>query len=286
MNWPEQGIHKDVPFNVYRSCDIRATDTWETIKGKSVSKSLICDFIKDPAMWKNALSKETTGAMKAGSLLDCVITEPDKFKDRYVVSYYPEFRSKEAKSWKAEQEEAGLVVVKQEQFDAATAQVNAIYAKPEALRLVQESDMQVAFRYDTKYPFGSKGLIDMLPNDGKTIVDLKTCQPTALLSKRTLAKYIFDWGYHIQAGAYCDGYSIATGEERIKFKFIFVSSAAPYTVAVVELPLPAIMYGADIYRAGMAKFAECMETDTWPGIWDGEVEIDIPQYGYGEEGAQ
>jgi len=283
-NWPSPGIHTGIPFSQYRSCDITQRDTWESAKGKSVSKSLICNFIEDASAWKNSPAKEPTAAMQAGSVLDCLLTETHLFSERYIVSHYPEFRTNESKAWKAEMESEGKTVLKQEQFDSAQAQLTAIYAKPEALRLIQGSQFQVAFRHDTKHPFGSKGLIDILPSDGETIVDLKTCQASALESKRTLAKHIFDWMYHVQAGAYCEGYAIASGEERIRFKFIFVTSTPPFRVAVVELPFRAISFGADIYRSGVARFADCLERNEWPSIWDGEVELDVPEYAYNQEG--
>lgn len=284
--WPKQGIHTGVPFAIYRACDITQRDTWETVKGKSVSKSLICDFIEDPAAWKASSRKEPTGAMQAGSMLDCLLTEPHTFHDRYIMSEYAEFRSDKSKAWKAEMEAAGKVVFKRDQFDTAQAQLAAIKDKPEALALLNGAQFQVAFRHNTKYPFGSKGLIDILPDDSETIVDLKTCQSSALESRRSLAKHIYDWGYHIQAGSYCEGFEIATGEQRHKFKFIFVTSAPPFRVAVVELPLRTVLFGADIYRMGIARFAACLESNTWPSIWDGEVELDIPEYAYNEGGEQ
>jgi len=284
MNWPQQGIHHGIPFATYRADDITQRDTWATVKGKSVSKSLICNFIKDAAAWKSAPPKETTAAMQAGSVLDCLLTESHTFHDRYAMSIFDDFRSNESKAWRTEMEESGKVVLKQADFDTAQAQMNAIYAKPEAKALRRNAQLQVAFRHATKYPFGSKGLIDILPDDGETIVDLKTCDPSALESRRKLANYICDWGYHIQAGAYCEGYSIASGQERTKFKFIFVTSKPPFRVAVIELPLRAILYGADIYRTGVKRFAECLEHNEWPSMWDGEVELDIPEWGYGEGG--
>lgn len=280
MNWPQQGIHTNIPFATYRADDITQRDTWETIKGKSVSKSLICNFIEDAAAWKNSPAKEATSAMQAGSVLDCLLTEPHEFKNRYVISKYAEFRSNESKAWRDEIEEAGLVVLKLDQLESAQNQLAAIHAKPEAKELIQGAQFQVAFRHETKHPFGSKGLIDILPDDDETIVDLKTCQASALESRRSLSKYIFDWMYHVQAGAYWEGFGIASGQERMRFKFIFVTSTAPYRVAVIELPFRAISFGADIYRMGVNKFAECMELNRWPSIWDGEVELDVPEYAY------
>jgi len=278
MSW--HGIRQGMDFADYRSDDITQRDTIDTVKGKAVSKSLICEFIADPSAWKNSPPKEQTKAMRGGSVLDCLLTENDKFDDRYVVSIYDEFRTKDAKSWRHEMEQEGRQVIKQSEFDAAQAQLAAIMRKREAATLIIGAQFQVAFRHSTIYPFDSKGLIDILPNDNETIADLKTCEPSALESKRSLARHIFEWGYHIQAGAYCDGLAMATGIERTQFKFIFVTSKPPYRVAVVSLPFPAISYGADLYRNGAKRFAECLESNKWPSIWDGEVEIDLPEYAY------
>ena len=280
MSW--HGIKHGIDFSEYRSDDINQRDTIDTVKGKAISKSLICDFIADPSAWKNSPPKAQTEAMKGGSLLDCLLTTPHEFDERYAVSIYDEFRTKEAKSWRDEMEASGKTVVKIDQLDAANAQLKAIINKPEALALINGAQFQVAFRHDTAYPFATKGLIDILPDDNETIVDLKRCEPGALESKRSLARYIFDWGHHIQAGAYCEGMAIASGIERTQFKFIFVTSKPPFRVAVVSLPFPAISYGADLYRNGAKRFAECLTENKWPSIWDGEVEIDLPEYAYSE----
>jgi hypothetical protein len=283
MNWPAHGIHEGVAFSDYRSDDITQDDDLKSVIGKAVSKSLIVDFAADPSAWKNSPAKVATGAMKAGSLLDCLITTPEEMDERYVISEYKAFNSNESKTWKKEQESSGMEVIKQDQLDAAKAQHRAIMQHDAARSLLVGSRKQVAFRHKTKHGFDAKGLIDILPDDGKTIVDLKTCEPRALESERALQRHIYEWSYHIQAGGYCEGYSIASGEERFRFKFIFVTSKPPFRVAVINLPVSAILFGADKYREGMDKFAQCLESNTWPSIWDGEVELDLPGYAYPDE---
>jgi hypothetical protein len=280
MNYPSPGIHHGVPFGVYRSDDITTADTIEAVKGKAVSKSLIIDFIPDPSAWKNSPPKKQTTAMRGGSLFDTLLTEPDKFESRFVVSEYDKFQSNESKEWRRAMEDAGMSVIKQSELDSALMMLDAVKAKPEAAALIVGAQFQVAYRHATKYPFDSKGLIDLVPADDSMLVDIKTCEPSALESQRSLARHIFDWGYHIQAGAYCEGFSLASGSDRARFKFIFVTSKTPFRVAVVELPFAAIMLGADQYRAGMARFSECLERNYWPSIWDGEVELDLPEYAY------
>lgn len=113
------GISYGIPFQSYCECNINKHDTWQTLAGKSVSKSLISKFIQDPWAWRNAPKTEPTRSMQIGSLLDTLLTEPDKFHTRYVMAEYDKFQSNESKAWRAEMEAAGLIVLKQDQFDAA-----------------------------------------------------------------------------------------------------------------------------------------------------------------------
>ena len=284
--WPTQGVHHGVPFDVYRACDMSNADTLETCRNKSVSKSLIVDFLKDAAMWRNKPRKVTTAAMRAGSLFDCLLSDPASFDDRYTLSKFKQFKSNEAKAWRAEMEANGTEIIKPDQLATAQAQMAAIYAKPEAAALLDGAQFQVAFRHKTKHPFWSKGLIDVLPAEPGVLVDIKTCAPQFLESKRALQRHMMEFSYHVQAGCYAEGYSFAADDDRHRFKFIFVGSGAPYTVAVVELPLAAILYGAKLYRDGVNKLGECLADDAWRSMWDGEVELDLPEYAYLDGGAE
>lgn len=297
MNWPAEGIHEGLPFETYRSDDITRNDDKESVKGKAISKSLIIDFMADPAAWKESPEKKATRAMRAGSLLDCLITTPRDFDARYIIQPETYIGSKKekkpwnnnsvtCKDWKIHQEESGLEIITTESLETARAQMRSIQRHPDAMRIVRGAKPQIAFRHKTRYGFDSKGLIDFVPEEDDMLADLKTCEPSALESRRSLQRHIFDWGYHIQAGGYCEGYSIASGSERTRFKFIFVTSKPPFRVAVIELPLVAILFGADRYRAGLHLFGGCIQNDLWPGLWDREMEMDIPEYAYLENETQ
>lgn len=291
MNWPDYGIHEGVCFEDYRADDITRHDDLRSIKGKAVSKSLIVDFMSDPAAWKASPDKKATRAMRAGSLLDCLLTTPREMDSRYAVQPQNYISSKKeekpwnnnsstCKNWKQEREMDGVEIITGAALETARAQMQAIKRHPDAMRIVRGAKTQVAFRHKTRYGFDAKGLIDFVPDEEDLLADLKTCEPSALESRRSLQRYIFEWGYHIQAGGYCEGYSIASEVERSRFKFIFVTSKPPFQVAVIELPLAAIIFGADQYRGGMKLFGECLQTDRWPGKWDHEMELDLPEYAY------
>jgi hypothetical protein len=278
--WPANGIHEGVPFDVYRSDDITQSDTIETVKSKAVSKSLICNFIKDPGAWKVTSRKEPTPSMGFGSLVDTLLLEESEFESRYVISPFADYRKKEAQEWKAEMALRGSQIVTESQLADAHDACEAVRNHHCAASLLDGARSQVAFRYNTKHGMASKGLIDIVPTDETVLVDLKTCAPSALEDLRSLQKHIYKFQYHIQAGSYLDGWNIASGEERTKFKFIFVTNAAPYLVAVIELPFAAILLGAEQYRSGVAQFADCLERNKWPSRWDDIVELDLPAWAY------
>lgn len=280
--WPANGIHHGVPFSIYRSDDITQSDTLETAQGKTVSKSLITDFLADPGTWKASKRKETTASMGFGSLVDCLLLETDKFETRYAVSPYADFRKNEAQEWKAEMDAAGVEIVTEDKLVAAHDCCEAVRNHDAAAAILYGAQTQVAFRHKTKYSIASKGLIDIVPLAEDTLVDLKTCSQAALKNRRALARHVWEWRYHLQAGAYLDGWNVASGEERTRFKFIFVTNSEPFRCAVIELPMAAILLGAQQYQSGVARFVDCLERDVWPSQWDGIVELDLPEYAYTE----
>lgn len=281
-SWPTNGIHEEVPFSIYRSDDITQADTWETAKDKAASKSLVTDFIDDPGTWKASGKKEKTASMGFGSLVDTLLLEPAKFEARYCISPFADFRKNEAKEWRAEMEAAGVEIVTEDRLASAQDACEAVRNHYDAAALLYGARTQIAFRHGTKHGIASKGLVDIVPLAEDTLVDLKTCSQSALENRRTLQRHMLEWGYHIQAGAYLDGWNIASGEERMRFKFIFVTNTEPFRCAVIELPLAAILLGAQQYQSGLERLVDCLQRDVWPSQWDGTVELDLPEYAYTE----
>ena len=207
--WPANGVHEGVQFSTYRSDDIKPSDTIETIQGKAVSKSMIVDFMDDPGEWKKSSRKETTSSMSFGSLVDTLLLEESQFESRYAVSPFPDFRSKAAQEWKDERESSGIQIVTEDKLAMAHDACESVRNHSAAADLLCGSRNQVAFRHKTKHGFASKGLIDIIPLASDTLVDLKTCSQSALESHRSLQYHIYDWSYHIQAGAYLEGFNIS-----------------------------------------------------------------------------
>jgi len=280
--WPENGIHYGVPFNIYRSDDITQADTIETARGKAVSKSLIVDFMQDPGTWKRSKAKKQTKAMHKGSLVDCLLLEPDKFESRYSTLPFKDLKTNAAKEWKAEVEAGGVKIVTESELATAQSSCEAIRKNPSAAALLDGAKTAVAFRYSTRHGISSKGMVDVVPQEDDVLADLKKCTQSAMKNGWSLRKYIYEWSLHWQSGSYLDGWNICSGEERTRFKFIFVTDCEPFRSAVIELPMAAILLGAQQYQSGVHRFMDCLERDEWPSQWDGCVELDLPEYAYTE----
>lgn len=266
-------------FEQYRADDFTPQDTWADSPHRSVSKSLIVSYLDDAKAWRQSVKKKQTLAMKKGSLFDALLTDEANFDDLYVLSPYADFRTNEAKAWR---DTNNKEVITQAQLQDAQDQRAAVMDHEAAAKLIKHGQFQVPFFHGTKHPFRSKGLIDLIPLEPRTIVDVKTCQAGALDSIRSLQRHIVDFGYHIQAGAYSRGYTLATGNRIDTFKFIFVTSTRPFRVAVIEMHPNAVHFGNQIYQRGMDAFAMSLETDVWPSKWDGTNEIDLPEYTYND----
>lgn len=93
------------------------------------------------------------------------------------------------------------------------------------------------------------------------LVDLKT---TVNADPNEFGKVAHGFGYHQSAAHYIDGVKAATGED-LPFRFVLVEKTAPYFVSVVELDWEAIGIGRGLNERAKRIYAECVETNTWPG---------------------
>jgi exodeoxyribonuclease VIII len=123
------------------------------------------------------------------------------------------------------------------------------------------------------------------------IVDVKTTEDA---SPEAFAKSIGGWRYHVQHPYYLDGVNAAIKQggkpswlkvnECKAFAFLAVEKTACVVngqakgVAVYVLDDASIDLGRAQYQRDLAKYAECLQSGTWPGYGDGVETISLPQY--------
>lgn len=212
---------------------------------------------------------KSTDAMAWGSLVDCLITTPEDFDAQFVVSPFDSYRTKEAREWKTEQEAKEMTIVTEELIAKAEKAVRVLTKTHKAAaEIIAKSQKQVMLVGKLKHPLSDdkfvnlKALLDLAPMGGDYLCDIKTTHDfTPSGFEKTIAKF----GYHIQASHYLNLWNqLNPDDKRYRFKIIWQQAAAPYEVAVTELPESDIADGSDMFNYLLGKIVSAAKKNYWP----------------------
>lgn len=206
--------------------------------------------------------RETTAAMRWGSLIDCLTTTPELEGSDIALSPYDNFRTKEAQAWKATQEAEKKIIVTAEDLEEARAAVKMltqtckvsadIFAKSKSQVIVAGNVLGAK----------AKGLIDLAPEGEDFLADLKT---VSTFSLEGFAKATANFGYHVQAGVYLNLWnSQHQNDQRTRWKFIWQDSAAPYEACVTELAPQDIEAGWAYAVTLIQRILDATAANCWP----------------------
>jgi hypothetical protein len=210
--------------------------------------------------------KETTDAMNIGSLLDHKVLGTPYL---WTTSPFDDYRTKEARSWRDEQEARGVTVFKQDAIETVERMVEAVREHPVAGRLFAEPGKAQVGMFGEFESCERKGLIDWLPATTPVIVDLKKCRDA---SKAGFRRQIGQLRYDVQAAYYRDLYRDITGETRA-WQWICVEDQAPYAVAVYQLDTESLDKGSSTWQSWIRQWMICEDTDSWPGYNGDSIQI-------------
>lgn len=221
---------------------------------------------------------EQTDDMKFGTLVHTLVLEPDLFSTQYVCSQKFDCRYKAQKEAKEifEAENAGKIIVEEEDYAKATAMAMAVRAHPYASLILDNASTEKAiFWQDLETDVKMRCRPDVLRADLRLKADIKTINkvPTFEEARREIANR----DYHAQSAMYADGCALGADLQIEHDVLIFVGKTAPYIVACYELSLEALATGRNRYRAWLHKYMECQRKDQWPGL-DGIETIDLPAW--------
>jgi len=257
-----------------------------------MSRSQLVSFADCPAKWKDGGEvRVETKAMTFGSVLDCLVTSPESFKERFAVTpeTYPATPTKKSepseqkpwttranfcKDWEAAKVEDGFIVVSPEQYGQAQIAYKALHEHREIASLFECSKKQVLMTADWQdddtglnVPFSA--LVDLLPHVssptwGKCLADIKTARNG---NPAQWDRVCDDSGYDVQAALYFDIYRAAVpNEDRTDFVHIVQENAFPFHVVS---PPPAFStefmeWGRSKYKYALRLYCHCLKTETWP----------------------
>lgn len=248
-------------------------------KASGLSRSMLREMAwpRTPAHFKakfidKVVSEETTPAMELGTLTHRVILEPESCENAFHVK--PEgmkFSNKEGIAWRDAHQYRSIITA--EQAAAMRGMRESVLAHPIARKFIERSLLeQNVFSDDGGIRL--KARLDMLPDSGNSLADLKTCESADDLG---FSKSIDSYAYHYQAAFYLDVCKLA-GRDFSQWIFIAVEKEPPFLCVVYNLDQLAIEYGRRLYRRDLQVYRNCLESGIWPGYPADLSEISLPQY--------
>lgn len=222
----------------------------------------------------NRKERPDTAAMAFGRAVhDLAAQEP--FHEKYAVrpEQWDSWRSKDAQTWKAEQQAAGKTVLTPEDLEIIQSIADELAAHPTIRAGILNGIVEHSiFWQDHATGAWLKARPDVIPISSNMIVDLKTC---ASAHPRAVRRSIDDLNYHMQLALAYDGMLATTGREMTDHVLVFVEKAAPYCVNIKPIFMEDIELGRRQNRRALDLFARALETNQWPGYPDDEVACGI-----------
>lgn len=256
-----------------------------------LSSTQIKDVLRTPAHFYAkhlAVDKKTkapTASMLLGTVVHTLVLESDKFDAEYVISKNFDRRTKQGKADAAEFEAANSrkTVIDGDLYDQAKLMATSILKHPVA-RLLKlpamipeasifytdlETELDCRIRPDYHLP-----PCEQFPNG--LIVDLKT---TDNASYNAFNRTIINFGYHISAAMYCDGFmQLYDTDEPPAFLWLIGERDAPYAVIAYSPNFETMQKGDDKKREALQLIAECMAAEEWPAYSTDILDINLPAW--------
>ena len=247
---------------------------WSSLKAMHISPLNYRYWQENPSPDKPAYA--------LGRATHTAVLEPVEFNDRYAT--YEGVRNKKHKKYQEFMEEnQGKEILSQPEWDQIWTMADAVDAHPMARSLLTGGDAEVNLEWtDPVTGLACKGRADYLTD---RVVDLKTARE---VDPRRFSRAVSDYLYHGQLAYYHDGLGYWANEQGqgatpMAPIIIAVQSQPPYDVAVYQMTDEAMDAGRNLYRSLLDRLAECMETDTWPGVAGEVVDVELPPWAAGSE---
>lgn len=218
---------------------------------------------RHPAIGQPEEERAASAAMRLGSLVHRLALDKG---DDYAVSPFDAYRSNEAKEWKEETEAAGIIPVKQAEFEQATAMAARIREgiQRETRGEPYQTEVVMAWQMSIDgFRIWCRAMLDVWCPSLNLAVDVKK---TRSASSSAIDRAMASYGYANQRAFYGDGLeALVESDMRPRFGFLFVEDDAPNLTRYAECS-EAFRHEArhGIDRAARL-FARCLQAGEWPG---------------------
>lgn len=276
------GLYENVPPELY----------YERIRGLASKSSL--DYLREAPAVYDAWARGEIGADSAafffGRAFHCAVLEPERFDRTY--SSMPDFgylrahdesgtTKEEAKENKRRRDEwvaahAGTIPLNEKIMTSLRGMSASLRAHKKASKILERGLSESTLRWtDRETGLSCKARTDWRVPDLNLAVDLKsTADPSESAFVRDAAGY----GYDRQSGMYRDALD-AVGHGVDHFVFLCVGKTPPYLVGLYTVSPEDELTGREENRRLLGTLAQCLATDTWPGLPDAITEVRLRRWG-------
>lgn len=242
--------------------------------------SRLTNMRKSPLHYKHGLSMDRpeTPALRTGLALHALVFEPETYDSTFVV--YRESKTKGVgakKNWEEFQATNTRIILDEDEETRALGCATSIRrAVPDLIGPeIGRAEIPITWT-DERTGILCKARLDWVTHTGLAL-DLKSCRSSEL---RAFGRQAWHLGYFHQQIFYLMGLAAATGQKLsdIPFRIVAVESEEPHDVAVFE-PCAETRDAAEIeVNALLDRLAECQRTNTWPGRYEGTMQLSAPAY--------
>jgi hypothetical protein len=185
----------------------------------------------------------------------------------YEVGDYPDFRTKEAKEWKADLEQRNMVALLLKDVPEATKQADLLRAHLNELFMGQEWFPEVALLWTEDTPWGvvwCRALVDAWCPKLVHGADLKSSTDA---SDENATKQMERMGYDVQGAWYKRGLTRALdlGPGHVQFSTLFGETKPPHASQAFQLPESWHNSAWNECELALRTFAQCQAADQFPG---------------------
>lgn len=247
----------------------------ENLQERPLSYSSLKEFAKSPRHYVDYLRKEkkTTPAMVFGSLVHCLLLQPNEVSKQFFLMPNIDRRTKEGK---AAYEEAmvksqGKEIITEEQYNEADNLVNKVVSEEHIANAIQGCNkFEKEWRADINgLPF--RGFFDGEADD--YILEIKTTNDA---SPKTIISDFYNRQYHIQAGLY-------THVSSKPIKYLIIETTSPYNVMLADVDTAFTDFGLKQAVEQIERFKTCMENNMFDMGYEfhldsGQFTIGLPSW--------
>lgn len=255
----------------------------------SISSSGIRALIDRPSLYwayspynAKRFERESSAELDFGKAAHHLLLEGDEgFAEKFVVSPFDSFRSKEAREWRDGTVASGKTIVTQTDLDKISAIRDSLNRHPIIRGGIMSGQVEMSMFCRVDDWLWLRARPDAIPAHSGDFADLKT---TTSVRYEDLERSIYKFGYHIQAAMIRKVARSVMGDDWKfgGFAFVFVEKSPPYDVRILQLRDDAIDLGERQINEGLRMMQACIKRWEWPGeegFSPGVGYVGIPEWG-------